>query len=244
MTKPIKIFMHLNDLPGAHELMSEQLTRLSEAGLLDETNTVFLCTNGVEASFKDAMSVLAEYRNVKFQHTSNRTDLWEFPTLELLKRNCDVVDEAEDFYVLYFHLKGLSQRTNQNVIDWRKFMEYWVIDRHEDCIAKLDDGYDLVGTNIIEQPWLHSSGNFWWSKSSYIKKLKPLVSPLNYTWGVASEYTGAILDGGNFRYDHEAWIGSGNPAFYEIAKTPGKETPGWHFNNAYPESEYVQTSTV
>lgn len=236
----IKIFMHLNDLPGAHELMGEQLTRLSEIGLLDKADRVFLCTNGNEVNFVGAQQVMSEYSHVKFIHTSNRTDLWEFPTLELVKRNCDAAGD-EEFNVLYFHLKGLSRRGDQNVTDWRHFMEYWMIDRWEDCVEKLENGYDLVGTNVIEQPWLHTSGNFWWSKSSYIKKLKSLVNPLDYKWGTVSEYTGATLDGGNFRYDHEAWIASGQPTWFEIASTPGKTTPGWHFDNPYPASNYVQT---
>lgn len=234
----IKIFMHLNDLPGAHELMSEQLTRLSEHDLLDTADTVFMCTNGNELNFIEAQNVLAEYRNVRFIHTSNRTDLWEYPTLDLVKRNCIAADE--EYNIFYFHLKGLSRLGDGRVTDWRHFMEYWMIDHWRDCVEKLESGYDLVGTNIIEQPWLHSSGNFWWSKSSYIKKLDPLQSPEQYAWGSPSKLTGAILDGGNFRYDHEAWIGSGNPTWYEIASTPGKNTPGWHFENNYPESEYAR----
>lgn len=234
----IKIFMHLNDLPGAHELMSEQLSRLSEHELLETAETVFMCTNGNELNFYDAQNVMSEYRNVRFIHTSNRTDLWEFPTLDLVKRNCEAADE--EYNIFYFHLKGLSRLGDNRVTDWRRFMEYWMIDHWRDCVDKLESGYDLVGTNIIEQPWLHSSGNFWWSKSSYIKTLDALVSPENYSWGTPSKLTGAVLDGGNFRYDHEAWIGSGNPTWYEIASTPGKHTPGWHFDNNYPESEYVR----
>jgi hypothetical protein len=119
-------------------------------------------------------------------------------------------------------------------------MEHYTIDQWEENVAKLDEGYDVVGTNIIEQPWLHSSGNFWWSKSSYIGKLKALPNPeKDIKWNSPSEYTGAILDGGNFRYDHEAWIMTAQPKWFEIAKTPGKETPGWHFENLYPESNYV-----
>lgn len=232
-----KVFVHLNDLPGAFDLMSEQMTRLSESGLLDAAETVFLCTNGTETNFIPAHQALMEYRNVKFWHTSNRTDLWEFPTLDMLKRNCDAADE--DFAVCYFHLKGLSRLNDQRVVDWRNFMEHWTIDQWKQCLQKIEDGFDLVGTNIIEQPWLHSSGNFWWSHANYIKKLDKLIDPMNYQWNTKSEYTGAVLDPGNFRYDHEAWIGSKQPAFYEIASSPGKDIPGWHFENTYPESEYV-----
>jgi hypothetical protein len=77
--------------------------------------------------------------------------------------------------------------------------------------------------------------------SSYIKnRLSALPNPeKDLKWGTPSPYTGAILDGGNFRYDHEAWIMTAQPKWFEIAKTPGKETPGWHFENLYPESNYV-----
>jgi hypothetical protein len=244
MTKPIKVFVHLNDLPGAFDLMSEQLSRLSESGLMDIADRVFLCTNGNPDNFLPAQAVLSDYRHVKFYHTSNRTDLWEYPTLDLLKRNCQAVGEDEEFNILYFHLKGLSRLGDQRVTDWRKFMEYWMIDRWEDCANKLNEGYDLIGTNMIEQPWLHSSGNFWWSKSEYVRTLDPLPSPETLPWNTPSPYTGAVYDGGNFRYDHEAWIATGKPKWFEIASSPGKHTPGWHFENNYPESEYVQTSTV
>lgn len=242
MTTPIKIFMHLNDMPGAFDLMGEQLTRLSESGLWDAAETIFMCTNGIEDNFYPAQQTLAEYRHIKWLHVSNRTDLWEYPTLDLLRRNCAA--ETEESFVFYWHLKGLSRLGDQRVNDWRKFMEYWMVDRWEDCVEKLNNNYDLVGTNIIEEPWLHSSGNFWWSKASYIKKLIPLVHPDQTPWNTVSPYTGATYDIGNFRYDHEAWIASGDPTWYEMASTPGKHTPGWHFENLYPESEYVQTSTV
>jgi hypothetical protein len=220
--------------------MSEQLSRASESGLLDASEVVMLCTNGQPDSFSGLMNVMTEYPNVKAVHTSNRTDLWEYPTLDLMKKNCDALDD--DFAICYFHLKGLSRLGDERVGDWRRFMEYWTIDRWEDSFQKIRDGFDLVATNIIEQPWLHSSGNFWWSHSSYVRKLAKLVHPDQTSWGTASPYTGATYDPGNFRYDHEAWIGSGQPAFYETAHTPGKDTPGWHFNNTYPEDLYVPAS--
>lgn len=243
MTKPIKIFMHLNDLPGAFDLLGEQLTRLLDTGLLEQAHTVLMCSNGNPDNFLPAQGVMSEYRNVKWYHTSNRTDLWEYPTLDLVKRNADAAS-GDSFNMLYFHLKGLSRLGDQRVVDWRNFMEYNMIDRWQECVEKLDSGYDLVGTNIIEQPWLHSSGNFWWSHSDYVTKLDALVAPEQLPWNTPSPYTGAVYDGGNFRYDHEAWIGSKNPTWFEIASSPGKQTPGWHFENLYPESEYVQTSTV
>jgi hypothetical protein len=236
----IKIFAHFNDLPGAFDLMGEQLTRASESGLLDAAETVMLCTNGQPDNFMGLQTAMNGYTQVKFIHTSNRVNLWEYPTLDLMKTNCEVADE--DFAICYFHLKGLSRLGDQRVVDWRRFMEYWTIDQWEDSYAKIRDGFDLVATNMIEQPWLHSSGNFWWSKASYIKKLDRLVHPDNLPWNTASPYTGAVYDHGNFRYDHEAWVGSKNPVWHEMAHSPGKATPGWHFENTYPEENYVTAS--
>ena len=236
----IKMFMHLNNMPGAFDVMGELLTRASESGLLEAADTVFLCTNGNEEDFFPATRAMHDFRNVKFIHTSNQINLWEYPTLDLMKRNCDAT--TEDFAVCYLHLKGLSRLGDQRVVDWRNFMAYWTLDQWEKSFEEIKAGADLVGTNIIEQPWLHSSGNFWWSHANYIKKLDHLTHPEKYKWGTPSKYTGAVLDGGNFRYDQEAWIGSVDPKWVEVASTPGKQTPGWHFDNFYPASNYVSAS--
>lgn len=235
----IKIYVHLNDLPGAFDLMSEQMTLASEVGLLDSAEQVVLCTNGRESSFAAAKEVLnsTDFPNVKFVHTSDDTKLWEYPTLDQLKKDCDSTDE--EFYICYFHLKGLSRLGDTRVTDWRNYMQYWCIERWEDNVAKLDEGMDTVGANFIEAPWPHYSGNFWWARASYIRKLDPMVHPRDLPWGQPSRYIDAKLDEGNFRYEHEAWIGSKNPVWAELHASPGKQTPGWHFEHTYPRELYA-----
>ena len=152
MTKPIRVFMHLTDLPGAFDLLGEQMTRMSESGLLDAADKVILCSNGNPNSFTPAHHALHEFQHVLWYHTSNRTDLWEFPTLDLVKRNCDATLGDEEFNVCYLHLKGLSRLGDQRVVDWRNFMEHYTINKWEDNVAKLNEGYDVVGTNIIFHP--------------------------------------------------------------------------------------------
>lgn len=237
----IKVIMHVNDLPGAFELLSDQMTRASESGLLDAADEWILCTNGAESNFDGAKEALAEFDNVHFVHTSNDTKLWEWPTLDFMKKICDETDE--DFAICYYHLKGLSRLNDQRVTDWRLYMEHFMVENWEQCFAKVSNDFDLVGTNIIEQPWLHSSGNFWWTRASYVRTLDALVHPADTAWGTISPYTGARLDEGNFRYDHEAWIGSKSPKYFEISHTPGKAEPGWHFNNTYPREIYDTSKT-
>ena len=210
----IKVFVHLNDLPGAFEVMSEQMTLASESGLLDAAEEVVLCTNGNPDSFTAAKEILnkEEFPNVTFVHTSDRTDLWEWPTLDLLKQECDSL-AGEEFYVCYFHLKGMSRPSDTTARDWRHYLNYWTIERWQDNVAKLDEGMDTVGVNFSDAEWPHYSGNFWWARASYIRKLESLTHPDSLNWNNPSKLLvkrngqGVILDKGNFRFEHEAWIG-------------------------------------
>lgn len=237
----IKLFMHLHDLPGAFELMSEQLTTLNEVGLLDEASEVHLCTNGRKENFEPAKEVMAEFANVHFHHTSDTPQWWEWPTVNFIKEHCDASDE--EFYVMYFHLKGLSRPGDTTAQDWRKFMEYWIVENWQACVAKLDENFDTVGPNFIESPWPHYSGNFWWARASYIRKLNKMPQPDQLPWGTKSPYTDAVYDPGNFRYDYEAWIGTGNPVWAELGVSPGKADPGFHYRNNYPRELYATSDS-
>lgn len=237
MTRPIRIYMHVNDLPGAWTVLEEQLNRIEESGLLDAAEVLNMCINGKMENFEGVKQALSEYTKIRYVHVATDAQRFEYPTLDFLKRECDAT--TEDFNICYLHLKGLTRLNDPNVVDWRHFMEYFNIDRWEDCVQRLTLGYDTVGINYIEAPWPHYSGNFWWSHANYVKILDPLVDPNQLPWGQPSKYIDATLDYGNFRYEHEAWIASKRPGWAELAVSPGKNQPGWHFENPWPESNYV-----
>jgi len=75
---------------------------------------------------------------------------------------------------LYLHSKGITKTehyTFNNVVSWRKCMEYFLIENAEICIDKiLKENYDTVGIMKITNP-NHYHGNFWWGKTSYLKEL-------------------------------------------------------------------------
>ena len=251
MTK-LNIVYQCCDLPGSQQLSIEQINRVLKSDLIDNS-TVFLSLNGNLVNFLDLVQTVEPYKNVRICHTSERNNLMEYPALMLLKDLADATTEEEYFF--YFHLKGITRHGNQGIVDWRKYMEYWCIDRWKDCIAKLDEGYDTCGTNYIYSPflgvdrvprnWNHYSGGFWWARSSYIKKLEKLPHPDSYVPGTTSKLTGYLIDDRNmYRFDHEAWIATGSPNWSEIHKSPGGNHdgngsfPGWHYMNTYPESMY------
>jgi hypothetical protein len=132
-------------------------------------------------------------------------------------------------YILYFHMKGISKQ-NRNTEDWRRYMEYFVIEKWKDCVAKLDEGYDCCGvmwntdTPIGMHP--HFSGNFWWAKTSYI-------NTLDHTY----------LDA-EFRWDREFWIGTNPDAKvfeFHNSRMNDKiplETHIGHYDRPYPRNKY------
>jgi hypothetical protein len=133
-------------------------------------------------------------------------------------------------YILYFHTKGISKLCPATE-SWRHYMEYFVIEKWRDCIAKLEEGYDCCGILWnIDTPFgirPHFSGNFWWANTSYINTLD-------------DSYLETKL-----RYDREFWIGTGKDVkAFEFHNSglnnvnnlvKGKN----HYNTEYPRSKYV-----
>lgn len=246
MTK-LNVVYQCCDLPGSQAQSLEQIHRLLNSDLVNNAN-IYLSLNGDITKFLDLALLVEPYPNIRLCHTAERSDLMEYPALMLVKDICEQATDEE--YILYFHLKGITHKGHQGIHDWRKYMEYWHIDRWRDCIDRLDSGYDTCGTNYIHGPflgvdlktrdWQHYSGGFWWARSSYVKRLSRLPHPDNYVMGSVSAYTGYTIDKNTYRFDHEAWIASGKPKWTEISSSPGGMSgyPGWHYHYTYPESNY------
>lgn len=157
------------------------------------------------------------------------------------------------FYCLYMHSKGITHINTplyNNILDWRKLMEYFLIEKYEECISKLND-YHAVGCNLSYMPTIHFSGNFWWSKSSYIMNLP---DPLDEDWLPWYNFY-FVTDDVNFsvghkykplnkqayseslehkKYNNEAWIGRiKNPNFYCIFSSNIL-----HYSQVYPDNNY------
>jgi len=102
--------------------------------------------------------------------------LHEKITLNILYKDC--TNTTTDFQVLYIHSKGVKHFNNisleKNVYDWVEYLSYFNIYNANICLNALNK-CDAVGVNlqknVNDHTPLHYSGNFWWSKSSHIRKL-------------------------------------------------------------------------
>ena len=98
-------------------------------------------------------SGLLERADVFVRNDCKDIELFEFPTLQMLDQ---FAVNNPDYYILYLMDKGVSKPTCHQAGDWRRCMLYWNVQRWEECVAKLDEGFDAVGINVLDSPQRHS----------------------------------------------------------------------------------------
>ena len=199
------VYIHVGCVSHWESVFEKLIALLHSSGLYEKVDKIrcgVLTTVPVPQLFRDKIEVVV---------LSSDLSLYETPTLHALHEHA----QQEDFQVLYLHTKGVT-RSNPGVVDWVDLLAHFNIERHEECIAGLE-AHDAVGVNLGGKP-LHYSGNFWWSKASHLRTLKPLV----YDCYNAPEY----------------WVTSG----------PGKYLSLWeskvnHYQQRYLPSEYKTESS-
>tara|TARA_R110000824_G_scaffold136888_13_gene300856 strand:- start:211 stop:1083 length:873 start_codon:yes stop_codon:yes gene_type:complete len=124
--------------------------------------------------------------------------------------------QEEDFYALYLHSKGVKRSITHpdiypHITDWVDYLLYFNLYHHGFCIESLDTA-DVVGVNL-NQSYIprcgrplrfRFGGNFWWSKSEYIRKLTPALD-LSYggpeLW-ISRSMEGILFSIWNSNIDH------------------------------------------
>lgn len=188
----IAIFYHIAQMGLGAFIYQSQIHRLYTSGLIQAADYIHFGVNGDQELF-----------NVPEKAKIKRNTNWKEETETLIALK-DFAEENPDYKILYFHTKGASKST-LNSQSWRLLMEYFVIDKWQDCVSYLND-YDSVGhcwavlgdtvwsngeltTNVNHVG--HFPGNFWWANASYIQRLNHQYLNTSY------------------RLDREFWIGTG-----------------------------------
>lgn len=189
--KKTKVVYHCYLVGDWKEVVSGQLKRLKESGLYEYADNIFVTVNIGDSSKEEFSQFVSEYS--KLEISFNDGNNAEYPGIKKVRE----VSLLDDSYVLYFHTKGVSNTYNdlnsktysqekvQNIKSWKECMEYFVIDKWEECIELLRDN-DNVGVTCNNN-WYW--GNFWWSQTNHIQKTEPVG-----VWG---------------RWDYEAWLNRG-----------------------------------
>ena len=189
------IFIHVCCLENWKEIFEDMIKNIKDSGLYNNTKKIFLGILGDfsnEIYFKD--NILDTDKKFQILYIDENVCNYEILTINCIKDFCnqDVYDDAN---ILYIHTKGVRKAGNDDcTLSWRKMMEYHLIENYENCLSYLGN-YDVIGSNIINTfdsddkivsvngiHNYHYSGNFWWSKKSYIQKLPYLDIDLSETF--------------------------------------------------------------
>ena len=189
MTENCSIFIHSANIEGIQDRLQRHIRLIEITGLLAVVKSVHICYVGDK-------NLAFTHTNSKIilQHVSENLDAYEVPTQQALwKYAC----ENPTSKLLYLHTKGVGKEPNPCIEDWIQYMTYFSVEKWRDALMKLDT-YDTTGVDLLQEPTLHYSGNFWWAKASY---LSTLPSPVEFA--DLQQYPNPL---GSERHNQEFWI--------------------------------------
>ena len=162
------IYIHVCCIGNYKEIFTYLMDCIKKSGLYDNVKEIRCCILGnYDATVFDDKKII-------IRAISHDISLYEVFTINHLYEDCKNAGlnmESADFNVLYLHTKGVTKPDNINVKSWLEYLCYFNIYQYETCLQLLEYN-DTVGVNLQNDPECHYSGNIWWSKSSYIKKLE------------------------------------------------------------------------
>jgi len=171
-------------------------------------------------------------------HLASKVDIIVYPENNELRDTLrwirDYAKDNPDDYILFFHSKGVT-RYNEATESWRAYMEYFTIEKWQECVRKLDEGYDCCGViwirDTVYGDWPHFSGAFYWAKASYINTLDH--NSIDTEW----------------RYGQEFWIGTNpNVKAFEFHNSRMSDIAAFnegrsHYSLPYPRENYEKIKT-
>ena len=231
VNNPVDIFIHICTVNCWQYVVLDQFKRLLRSGLFDKARSINCVLAG-----SDSLPWYVPYNVIE------RVDpkRYEWPTLCNIKK---FAEKNPDSLILYLHTKGV---TNKGYLeksvpdfrfkckqDWRKMMEYFLIERYDLALSILEKadtcGVCLRGGNLkrhgkaawrFRKPLYY--GNFWWARASHILKL-PITKEL-------------LID----RLAAERWIGMGDDSIMAEMW----ESKMNHDSTYCPRSAYVNKQII
>jgi hypothetical protein len=206
----ISVFIHICTINHWHDVLEKKLSRIKNSGLYDACDSIFLGVLGTG----DVSSFQERYPKVTILFQDPNMGSYERATLLSLHTFC--LSSSPKHLVLYLHTKGVTRPVGGGLYieDWVNYMEYFAIDRWQDCVTTLQN-HDACGVNWRSHPHPHFNGNFWWATAKYISTLPGSID---------SDY-----------FAPEFWIGLMGPRVHCFRESG----VFCHYTTPYPESYYV-----
>ena len=143
-------------------------TSFSKKGLLQVTTKLIIFITNYDENNVELNNLLEQFNeNNKFVIIKSSENLYEKFAINNYKKYIP----DPNYYMYYFHTKGVSRSEGDVFESRRKLLDFYTLEKFYINI-KLLKCYDAVGCSSSLYPKKHFSGNFWWSKSSYLRTLE------------------------------------------------------------------------
>lgn len=159
----------------AMPMMAEQMAALRESGLEEASREIHIVSNGGAGNLLLA-AALAPDKSIL--HDNGPAAESHLPTVNYLRA---WLPTHPDWYVCYFHLKGVTHPGERLYHHWRKCMESAVIWKWRTCVSNLEAGLDSVGAHwltperypgTVKSPFW--GGMFFWARAEFLLTLPAL----------------------------------------------------------------------
>jgi hypothetical protein len=216
----ITAFYHIGPVNHWREIVSEQLRLLAAAKFPGHT---FIHYGGNEYE-QGYIQRVADVRRLPVTFLPSHPGREECPCLEAIGHYVSTPDATD--HVLYFHTKGITHLNEWHVVMWRWLMNTAMLTHWEESLGTLEEGqWDFVAPKVSNDPFPHSSGNFWIADREYLRRLEPFE---DYYRSFMRVYAHRLHGGWSQRHSAEAWVGSG-PDVRACQVTPFPMDM-WHHN--------------
>jgi hypothetical protein len=188
MKTNIKIFYHVLLENHWYTIVKEQLDKIKNSGLIDNTSEFYITLSSPEDidvkeknyriqffydHFLNYVYPEDLFYNKKIEIlTTNKLD-FEYPTLE---KAVEISKLKKDFVGFYLHTKGVVE-PNCMKDHWRDALNTGCIDNWKDHFNEINKGYDMSGVNFLESNKNYKkykgfySGNFFFFKPEFFSNV-------------------------------------------------------------------------
>jgi hypothetical protein len=179
---PIKIFYHIYTEPTMYEpVVREQMRTLLDSGILAEKDARCYMTI-LGPDHEKCKALLRDHYwhpALHIQDIDPEDTTWERVTLLSIH---DLVGPEDA--ILYFHSKGVrlgrTDFENENIQDWRRVMELFLLRHYRVCLQKLASAEAVGGmySGYIDRDTSkpgHFIGNFWWTTGAHYLSLPRFI---------------------------------------------------------------------
>jgi len=194
----LKAFYHILLINNWQSIVKEQINEMFKSGLLDELDSFYIGAIGDYKELDKLRKILPD--KAEIVRYAEDPKHYEFFTLAIAWHEAN---KPENFYGLYFHTKGVTNPSNHAGEHWRHYMNDYNLTKYKEAIRQLRKNYDTCGVKMNTDSRFpdHYSGNFYWFKSSYVRRLPDPES----------------IDMNN-RYNAEFWIGREKPKMASLCQ--------------------------